>query len=216
MNYFGLVPHDASTPPPSSSSSLSSLPSALAAMARRSRLFLVDLPGFRYASAPDANVDEWQERTQRFLILRASPSPSSSSHADGEGDDPHGRRRGRYSDFGSSGIGQRRRQGPPPLRRLYLLLDSRLPDVSLLDLAMMGWCDEYSIPYTIVLTKVDGTSRALCAKLTNQLCIRYHSLYMEVNATSTTASGRGGDPEDYEEEDEKGGGGEVYMDPVVY
>ena len=221
MNYFGLVPDDASHPPSSSSSSSSS-PSALAAMARRSRLFLVDLPGFGYASAPDANVDEWQERTQRFLISRASPAEPSSSHADGEGegdDDSRGRRPdGGYGDFGSSGSDRQRRrqgrQGPPPLKRLYLLLDSRLPDVSLLDLSVMGWCDEYYIPYTIVLTKVDGTSRALCAKLTNQLCMRYHSLYVEANETSTTASNRGDDTDN--DDDDDGGGGEVFMDPVVY
>ena len=77
----------------------------------------------------------------------------------------------------------------------------------MLDLAVMGWCDEYSIPYTIVLTKVDGTSRAMCAKMTNKLCMRYHSLYMEAH--------RGNDfDENVKEED--GGCGELYMDPVVY
>ena len=185
----------------------------------------MDLPGFGYASAPDANVDEWQERTQKFLISRASPAEPSSSYADGEGegegdDDSRGRRPdGGYGDFGSSGSDRRRRRrrGPPPLKRLYLLLDSRLPDVSLLDLSVMGWCDEYYIPYTIVLTKVDGTSRALCAKLTNQLCMRYHSLYMEANETSTTASNRGDEIDNVDDDgNDGGGGGEVYMDPVVY
>ncbi|KAL3772204.1 hypothetical protein ACHAW5_009351 [Stephanodiscus triporus] len=201
VNYYGLVPND-----PSSTHSSSSSSSALAALARRSRLFLVDLPGFGYASAPDANVDEWQERTQRFLISRATPSYDD----DGDGD-PHDRRR-KFGDFSPEG-GRRggggRTTSAPPLKRLYLLLDSRLPDVTLLDLAVMGWCDEYSIPYTTVLTKVDGTSRAMCVKLTNQLCMRYHSLYME--ATSTTT-----DDDKEEEEEEEDGGGEVYMDPVVY
>ncbi|KAL3827404.1 hypothetical protein ACHAXA_003138 [Cyclostephanos tholiformis] len=192
VNYFGLIPHDSSLPSSSPSSSSPSATAHAAAMARRSRLFLVDLPGFGYASAPDANVDEWQERTQKFLISRASSStpqssPQSSSW-DAEYDNNTDRRRI-----------SRRRDHSPPLKRLYLLLDSRLSDVSLLDLAVMGWCDEYSIPYTIVLTKVDGTSRAMCVKLTNQLCMRYHSLYM-----------------DEEEEEKEDCRGEVYMDPVVY
>ena len=102
---------------------------------------------------------------------------------------------------------QSRRQRAPPLKRLYLLLDSRLPDVALLDLTVMGWCDEYSIPYTIVLTKVDGTSRAMCAKLTNKLCMRYHSLYMDAYRDDNLKDNA---------DDKTDDGREVYMDPVVY
>jgi GTP-binding protein EngB required for normal cell division len=185
INYFGLIPNTAI----SSSSSSTSNPSfkghegAKHPNSSQSKMFLVDLPGFGYASAPDQDVDAWQEKTQQFLISRASSTPnerggggggsSIKSWADGEGN-------------------------APPLTRLYLLLDSRLPQPTLLDLTVMGWCDDYAIPYTLVLTKVDGSSRAHCVKLTNQLCMRYHSLYL------------GTSHDDYE------GDGEVYMDPVVY
>lgn len=183
VNYFGLISNEVTQQlrqsPVSSSSSAGN-----AALAKQSKLYLVDLPGFGYASAPDANVDEWQERTQQFLISRATISTSSSS-----------------AEYRSH------RQRAPPLKRLYLLLDSRLPDVALLDLTVMGWCDEYSIPYTIVLTKVDGTSRAMCAKLTNKLCMRYHSLYLDAN--------RDDDRKD-NDDDATDDGREVYMDPVVY
>lgn len=183
VNYFGLISNEVTQQlrqlPSSASSSAGN-----AALAKQSKLYLVDLPGFGYASAPDANVDEWQERTQQFLISRATMSSSSSS-----------------VEYRSH------RQSAPPLKRLYLLLDSRLPDVALLDLTVMGWCDEYSIPYTIVLTKVDGTSRAMCAKLTNKLCMRYHSLYMDANRDDKLKDNA---------DDETDDGREVYMDPVVY
>ena len=184
VNYFGLISNEITQQSRQSPSSSSSSSAGNAALANQSKLYLVDLPGFGYASAPDANVDEWQERTQQFLISRATISSSSSSVE--------------Y---------QSHRHRAPPLKRLYLLLDSRLPDVALLDLTVMGWCDEYSIPYTIVLTKVDGTSRAMCAKLTNKLCMRYHSLYMDAN--------RGDDLKD-NDDDKTDYGREVYMDPVVY
>eukprot|EP00985_Skeletonema_marinoi_P014969 scaffold7648_cov118-Skeletonema_marinoi.AAC.3 len=182
INYFGLIPNSAMT-----SATISSKPSfkghegAKHPNSSQSKMFLVDLPGFGYASAPDQDVEAWQEKTQQFLISRASSAPPSEvgdgslkSWADGGGN-------------------------APPLKRLYLLIDSRLPQPTLLDLTVMGWCDDYAIPYTLVLTKVDGSSRAHCVKLTNQLCMRYHSLQL------------GNNSHDDDEDD-----GEVYMDPVVY
>jgi GTP-binding protein EngB required for normal cell division len=205
VNYYGLIPNaDASA----HSSSHGSTAAQSAALASRSRMFLVDLPGFGYASAPDANVDKWQERTQKFLISRASSSHSSSPTSYAEDDVDASPDRGRMS--------RRRDHLPPPLKRLYLLLDSRLPDVSLLDLAVMGWCDEYSIPYTIVLTKVDATSRAMCVKLTNQLCMRYHSLYMEATTTTPTSATTSNRDDGFEVGGGADDGGDVYMDPVIY
>lgn len=174
INYFGLVPNNAKSAnddPP------------------KAKLFLVDLPGFGYASAPDESVDVWQKRTQQFLISRMlvpeergdtiQPWPSVTK---------------------GKSVGNTRSiqhdASLPPLKRLYLLIDSRLPEPQYLDLSVMGWCDDYSIPYTLVLTKVDGSSRAHCVKLTNQLCMRYHSLLLD---------------QAFSEED-----GEVCMDPVVY
>ena len=183
VNYFGLISNEVTQQLRQSPSSASSS-AGNAALAKQSKLYLVDLPGFGYASAPDANVDEWQERTQQFLISRATIASSSSS-----------------VEYRSH------RQSAPSLKRLYLLLDSRLPDVALLDLTVMGWCDEYSIPYTIVLTKVDGTSRAMCAKLTNKLCMRYHSLYMDAYRDDNLKDNA---------DDKTDDGREVYMDPVVY
>lgn len=178
INYFGLVPNNSVSA--SSSTSIASFRGKDGMKhpnSGQSKMFLVDLPGFGYASAPDKDVDAWQERTQAFLISRAStPSDGGSMQ----------------SWVGDGG-------GSPPLKRLYVLVDSRLPQPTLLDLSVMGWCDDYAIPYTIVLTKVDGSSRAHCVRLTNQLCMRYHSLHVGISRSN----------------DEEGDG-EVYMDPIVY
>jgi GTP-binding protein EngB required for normal cell division len=148
INYFGLIPNASAATPKG-----------------KSKLFLVDLPGFGYASAPDESVDEWQKRTQQFLISRTLPPEERL------GVRPLPTKAASVSNSRSTTFHDQ----TAPLKRLYLLLDSRLPEPTLLDLSVMGWCDDYKIPYTIVLTKVDGTSRAHCVKLTNQLCMRYHS-----------------------------------------
>ena len=181
INYFGLIPNSTMTSAKSATNNptFKGHEGAKHPNSSQSKMFLVDLPGFGYASAPDEDVDAWQERTQQFLISRAS--------APNEGGGDGGIKS--WTDGGGNA---------PPLKRLYLLIDSRLPQPTLLDLSVMGWCDDYAIPYTLVLTKVDGSSRAHCVKLTNQLCMRYHSLYL------------GTSHDDYE------GDGEVYMDPVVY
>ena len=183
INYFGLIPNSAITSAKSGTNnpSFKGHDGAKHPNSSKSKMFLVDLPGFGYASAPDEDVDAWQERTQQFLISRASSTPNEGGGGDGGIKS--------WADGGAN---------TPPLKRLYLLIDSRLPQPTLLDLSVMGWCDDYAIPYTLVLTKVDGSSRAHCVKLTNQLCMRYHSLYL------------GTSHDDYE------GDGEVYMDPVVY
>ena len=116
MNYFGLISHELVAQQLQSRQSSSTLSSGNTAVAKQSKLYLVDLPGFGYANAPDANVDKWQERTQQFLLSRATTSLLSSSLS----------------------FDSQRRQAVPPLRRLYLLLDSRLLDVAMLDLAVMG------------------------------------------------------------------------------
>ena len=181
INYFGLVPNTAvsSSSSPTSNPSFKGNDGSKHPNSSQSKMFLVDLPGFGYASAPDQDVDAWQERTQQFLISRASSIPGEEGN-------------GGLKSWANGG------NTTPPLKRLYLLIDSRLPQPTLLDLSVMGWCDDYAIPYTLVLTKVDGSSRAHCVKLTNQLCMRYHSLHL------------GTTHDDYE------GDGEVYMDPVVY
>ena len=66
----------------------------------------------------------------------------------------------------------------------------------------MGWCGEYLIPYTIVLTKVDGSSPANYVKLANKMCMRYHSLYADASQNKNE-----------EEEDVEG---EVCMNPIIY
>ncbi|KAL7522521.1 hypothetical protein ACHAWX_007226, partial [Stephanocyclus meneghinianus] len=178
INYFGLIPNGPAASPPNA------------------KLFLVDLPGFGYASAPDESVDEWQKRTQQFLISRTLPLPERG------GIQPwQSVAKPKKSGASTGNQAHRKSERSPPLKRLYLLLDSRLPEPTLLDLSVMGWCDDYSIPYTLVLTKVDGTSRAHCVKLTNQLCMRYHSLLLDRTFS-----------EDVSEEDENA----VCMDPVVY
>ena len=200
INYFGLIPNSASTASstssihPNSNSFKNSDKSNKHPSINQSSLYLVDLPGFGYADAPNESVDAWQERTQQFLISRSSfpeegerglqpwPSPTNENQSSGSS-------HGHHSRASSKNLNS------PPLKRLYLLLDSRLPQPTAIDLSVMGWCDDYSIPYTNVLTKVDGSSRAHCVKLTNQLCMRYHSLQHSALME---------------------GDGEVYMDPLVY
>ena len=172
INYFGLVANKDNAASP------------------KAKLFLVDLPGFGFASAPAETVDEWQKRTQNYLISRtlvpqdqenvALPWPTTK-----DGSSRRNKRNAMQNDHIY-----------PPLKRLYLLLDSRMPEPQFLDLSVMGWCDDYSIPYTIILTKIDGSSRARCVKLTNQLCMRYHSLLLDQTFCEDT--------------------NQVYMDPVVF
>jgi len=193
INYFGLIPNDMAANTPSIAGFGSKQQSV---NANQSKIYLVDLPGFGYASAPDESVDEWQKKTQEFLISRASEQEGGAGGMVQPW--PEYQDTAKHNPL-SNNIG--RRGSSPPLKRLYLLLDSRLPDPSLLDITVMGWCDEYSIPYTLVLTKVDGSSRAKCVKLTNLLCMRYQTLHMASQS---------------EIEDGDDDGGEVYMDPVVY
>lgn len=167
----------------------------------------MDLPGFGYASAPDESVDEWQAKTQQFLISRASFPVIGGEKEDEDGDEMQKKRKSGLQPWPKQCSGGdtdensfydhshnptiNKNTNAPPLKKLYLLLDSRLPQPTPIDLTVMGWCDDYSIPYTLVLTKVDGSRRAHCVRLTNQLCMRYHSL---IHA----------------------GEGEVSMDPLVY
>mmetsp|Transcript_10623 Transcript_10623/g.22212 ORF Transcript_10623/g.22212 Transcript_10623/m.22212 type:complete len:645 (+) Transcript_10623:142-2076(+) len=211
INYFGLIPNSLMSSTTTSVVHLSSFKNTEKLGKhpdpRRSGMFLVDLPGFGYASAPDESVDEWQAKTQQFLISRAS-FPVMGAEEEGEnGDEMQKKKKSRLQPWPKQSSGGdtdgnsyfdkihnptiNKNTNAPPLKKLYLLLDSRLPQPTPIDLTVMGWCDDYSIPYTLVLTKVDGSSRAHCVRLTNQLCMRYHSL---IHA----------------------GEGQVSMDPLVY
>ncbi|KAL7502846.1 hypothetical protein ACHAXN_001111 [Cyclotella atomus] len=183
INYFGLVPNNNKAKSSNSND------------VAKAKLFLVDLPGFGYAFAPDESVDVWQKRTQQFLISR-----SLILEERGDIIQPWGGNASKSTIKTSRNTKHLQPDASsPPLKRLYLLMDSRLPEPQYLDLSVMRWCDDYSIPYTVVLTKVDGSSRAHCVKLTNQLCMRYHSLLLDVAFSED------------EEVDYR-----VYMDPVVY
>ena len=201
INYFGLVPNDDSNFS-ADNPELTFGKKNKKQNANTSKLYLVDLPGFGYAAAPDESVDEWQRKTQEFLVARASMEENGGEHRNSIQPWPDHRQSNSKQQNNQLIHYGKHHGNSPPLKRLYLLLDSRLPDPALLDLSVMSWCDEYAIPYTIVLTKVDGSSRAQCVKLTNQLCMRYHSLYADTGSNDGT-------DEDVEE-------GEVYMDPVVY
>ncbi len=199
VNYFALIPSDASSTGAPSSGHVNKNGTD----ANQSKIYLVDLPEIGYASAPGESVDEWQKKTQEFLVARASSDGGATAgiqpwpeHADAK----RSRQRGgaTHPDRSTNDITS------PPLRRLYLLLDSRLSDPTAIDLTVMGWCDECSIPYTIVLTKVDGSSCPNCVKLTNQMCMRFHSLLHRSLM------------EDEDDDSEEGGGDAVCMDPVVY
>lgn len=67
---------------------------------------------------------------------------------------------------------QRRNAGV--LRRLFLLVDSRRGN-SQIDRDIMGWFDEATIPYSVVLTKADRVSRPQIIRFVNDVCMRHHS-----------------------------------------
>ena len=93
--------------------------------------YLVDLPGYGFAVGPEKAVQDWQRRTQQFLL---------------KGN----------------------------LTRLYLLQDARVGPTSF-DHTIQGWLEEACIPYTVVLTKLDGVRRpAEVIRQVNQVCMRYH------------------------------------------
>ena len=60
------------------------------------------------------------------------------------------------------------------LRRLFILIDARR-GTSQIDRDIMGWFDEASIPYTIVLTKADRVGRPQIVRFVNDVCMRHHS-----------------------------------------
>jgi len=95
------------------------------------KAYFVDLPGYGYAVGSDDNVQDWQRRTQQFLL----------------------------------------RDTPP--RRLFLLQDARV-GIQEFDMTVKGWLEEAQIPYTVVLTKVDGARRqADVIRHVNEVCLRF-------------------------------------------
>jgi GTP-binding protein len=60
------------------------------------------------------------------------------------------------------------------LRRLFLLVDARR-GTSQMDRDIMGWFDEATIPYSVVLTKADRVGRPQIVKFVNEICMRHHS-----------------------------------------
>ena len=63
--YFGLVPKATTTTHKNNNNNNSNEP-----MIRDCQGFLVDLPGYGFAKAPDKAVEEWQQQTQDFLLDR--------------------------------------------------------------------------------------------------------------------------------------------------
>jgi GTP-binding protein len=69
------------------------------------------------------------------------------------------------------------------LRRLFLLVDARR-GTSQMDRDIMGWFDEATIPYSVVLTKADRVGRPQIVKFVNEICMRHHSqVYGEVGGS---------------------------------
>jgi len=69
------------------------------------------------------------------------------------------------------------------LRRLFLLVDARR-GTSQIDRDIMGWMDEATIPYSVVLTKADRVGRPQIVRFCNDACMRHHSqLYGEQGGT---------------------------------
>mmetsp|Transcript_23553 Transcript_23553/g.53738 ORF Transcript_23553/g.53738 Transcript_23553/m.53738 type:complete len:258 (-) Transcript_23553:104-877(-) len=113
--------------------------------------YLVDLPGYGHASAPNDLVGGWQDKTMEFL-----------------------QGRGTGSDGGEEEEAEESIEDEVPLRRTYLLFDARTGLLNL-DRAVMGWFDEARLPYTVVLTKADKVSIPKLVKIVNEICMRYHS-----------------------------------------
>ncbi len=60
------------------------------------------------------------------------------------------------------------------LERLYMLIDSKR-GIGVIDSTIMGWLDEASVNYTVVLTKSDSTTKPMLIKGANEICMRYHT-----------------------------------------
>jgi hypothetical protein len=73
------------------------------------------------------------------------------------------------------------------LRRLYLLQDGRHGAQSI-DLSVQTWLEENSVPYSIVYTKADQSSRPALVKWVNQACMRYHQQYTDMDRESGETS----------------------------
>lgn len=117
VNYFGMFPSSSITSPSEATG------------------YLVDLPGYGFAKAPEEKVSAWQETTQEFLLNRRDANA---------------------------------------MKRLFLLVDARR-GTSQMDRDVMGWLDEASIPYSVVLTKADRVSRPQIVRFVNDVCMRHHS-----------------------------------------
>lgn len=89
------------------------------------KLYLVDLPGYGYAKAPEHLVRQWQAVLKTYL------------------------------------------RGRPNLRRVFLMIDSRL-GIKKEDADIMKMLDESAVPYQLVLTKADKVSAGELKKTTEK------------------------------------------------
>jgi GTP-binding protein len=60
------------------------------------------------------------------------------------------------------------------LRRLFLLVDARR-GTNQIDRDIMGWFDEATIQYSVVLTKADQVGRSQIVRFANEICMRHHA-----------------------------------------
>jgi ribosome biogenesis GTP-binding protein YsxC/EngB len=146
--YYGLLPvhkkNNRTTDSSSSSSSVSLDPLS-------SHGFLVDLPGYGFAHAPDKTVEDWQQQTQDFLKHRRDAGTLHRLFLLIDA------RRGLV---GSTAAGKQKGS-------------------ALLDQSVMRWLDRAGIPYSVVITKADCVSAPQVVKVANEACIRYHQQHQE-------------------------------------
>ena len=128
---------------------------------------LIDLPGYGFAVGPDAAVDDWQRRTQNLLARRGSGNSSLDSAAlDSDN---------------------------KPLKNVYVLVDAR-HGATPFDWSVMAWLKRNEIPYSVVITKADGTTRPVLIKHLNEICMRLCHQWQEEQRNSSEPQISGTEP----------------------
>lgn len=166
--YYGLIPsgnEDADTNSVSSSKDLQNSVSG----------FIVDLPGYGFAVGSDERIDDWQKRTQEFLLNR------------------------RDNDT---------------LKHLYLLQDARVGATNL-DINVQNWMDDASIPYSVVLTKIDAVGPSTIIKHVNLSCLRFFQKYTELRDNDDDDEDNHRHVKDFQTTANTNDD-EVFMSPFVY
>ncbi len=138
------------------------------------RFYLVDLPGYGYATGGKAALEQFAAVTEAYFSGASPRGPREGPEGSAEGA-PERERAGvppmpglrRASPKQSEGGGPRERW-KMPARAVLQIVDARHPGLDA-DLAARTWIDTLGVPVRIVATKMDKLSRSARARAAREI-----------------------------------------------